>query len=83
MKFMMNTDIFDYLDSFVLKGKDGAEKIQNLMTSFRNKGTALFDGIEEVIDFSTGIWRFAKRKCSQIYLERRFVDGSSPIGYRA
>ena len=45
----------DYLDSFVLKGKDGAEKIQNLMTSFRNKGTALFDGIEEVIDFSTGI----------------------------
>lgn len=45
----------DYLDSFVLKGKDGAEKIQNLMASFRNKGTALFDGIEEVIDFSTGI----------------------------
>ncbi len=45
----------DYLDSFVLKGKDGAEKIQNLMTSFRNKGTTLFDGIEEVIDFSTGI----------------------------
>ena len=45
----------DYLDSFVLKGKDGAEKIQNFMTSFRNKGTALFDGIEEVIDFSTGI----------------------------
>lgn len=45
----------DYLDSFVLKGKDGTEKIQNLMTSFRNKGTAFFDGIEEVIDFSTGI----------------------------
>lgn len=45
----------DYLDSFVLKGKDGAEKIQNLMTLFRNKGTTLFDGIEEVIDFSTGI----------------------------
>ena len=47
--------VLDYLDSFLLKGKDGAEKIQNLMTSFRNKGTALFDGIEEVIDFSTGI----------------------------
>ena len=44
-----------FLDYFVLKGKDGAEKIQNLMTSFRNKGTTLFDGIEEVIDFSTGI----------------------------
>lgn len=45
----------DFLDSFVLKGKDGAEKIQNLMTYFRNKGKDLFDGIEEIIDFSTGI----------------------------
>lgn len=45
----------DYLDSFVLKGKDGAEKIQNLMTYFRNTGKDLFDGIEEVVDFSTGI----------------------------
>ena len=45
----------DYLDSFVLKGKDGAEKIQSLMTYVRNKGKALFDGIEEIIDFSEGI----------------------------
>ncbi len=45
----------DYLDSFVLKGKDGAEKIQSLMTYFRNKGKAIFDGIEEIIDFSEGI----------------------------
>lgn len=45
----------DFLDSFVLKGKDGAEKIQNLMTGFRNKGKALFDGISEIIDFSEGI----------------------------
>lgn len=45
----------DYLDSFVLKGKDGAEKIQNLMTYFRNTGKDLFDGIDEVVDFSTGI----------------------------
>ena len=45
----------DYLDSFVLKGKDGAEKIQSLMTYFRNTGKELFDGIERIIDFSTGI----------------------------
>lgn len=45
----------DFLDSFVLKGKDGAEKIQRLMTYFRNTGKELFDGIENVIDFSTGI----------------------------
>ncbi|MDD6619738.1 MAG: phospho-sugar mutase [Eubacteriales bacterium] len=45
----------DYLDSFVLKGKDGAEKIQSLMTYFREQGLNLFDEIKEVIDFSTGI----------------------------
>ncbi len=45
----------DFLDSFVLKGKDGAEKIQDLMTNFRNTGKALFGGIEEIVDFSTGI----------------------------
>lgn len=45
----------DYLDSFTLKGKDGAEKIQNLMVTFREKGTSLLPNIEEIIDFKTGI----------------------------
>ncbi len=45
----------DYLDSFVLKGKDGAEKIQSLMREFRKTGKALFDGIDEIVDFSNGI----------------------------
>lgn len=45
----------DFLDSFVLKGKDGAEKIQSLMTYFRNTGKRLFDGIDEIVDFSTGV----------------------------
>ncbi len=45
----------DHLDSYTLKGKDGAEKIQQLMVYFRNKGTDLFDGIKEVIDFEKGI----------------------------
>ena len=45
----------DHLDSYTLKGKDGAEKIQQLMVYFRNKGTELFDGIKEVIDFEKGI----------------------------
>ena len=45
----------DYLDSFVLKGKDGAEKIQSLMTYFRNEGKSLFDGVKDIIDFSVGI----------------------------
>lgn len=45
----------DSLDSFVLKGKDGAEKIQSLMTYFREKGTDLFDGVKEIIDYSAGV----------------------------
>ena len=45
----------DHLDSFTLKGKDGAEKIQQLMVYFRNKGADLFEGISQVIDFSKGI----------------------------
>ncbi len=45
----------DALDPFVLKGKDGAEKIQSLMMYFRENGTALFDGIKEIIDFSAGV----------------------------
>lgn len=45
----------DSLDSFVLKGKDGAEKIQSLMTYFREKGNELFDGVKEIIDYSAGV----------------------------
>ena len=45
----------DHLDSFVLKGKDGAEKIADLMVYFRDKGLNLFDELEEVIDYSKGI----------------------------
>ena len=45
----------DFLDSFVLKGKDGAEKIQSLMVYFRNTGKELFDGINEIIDYKDGI----------------------------
>lgn len=45
----------DHLDSFVLKGKDGAEKINDLMVYFRDKGLDLFDGLQEVVDYSKGI----------------------------
>ena len=45
----------DTLDSFVLKGKDGAEKIASLMAEFRENGKALFSGIDEIIDYSVGV----------------------------
>lgn len=62
----------DYLDSFVLKGKDGAEKIQSLMTYFRNTDKELFDGIERIIDFSTGIGDLPKENV----LKYIWQDGS-------
>ena len=45
----------DHLDSYVLKGKDGAEKINELMVYFRDKGLDLFEGLQEVVDYSKGI----------------------------
>ena len=45
----------DHLDSYVLKGKDGAEKIADLMVYFRDKGLDLFEGLNEVVDYSQGI----------------------------
>ena len=62
----------DYLDSFVLKGKDGAEKIQSLMVLFRNTGKDLFNGIKEIIDFKDGIRDLPKENV----LKYIFEDGS-------
>lgn len=45
----------DALDPFVLKGKDGAEKINSLMDYFRKNGLSVFDGADKVIDYSKGI----------------------------
>ena len=62
----------DFLDSFVLKGKDGAEKIQNLMAEFRNKGTALLPDIKEIVDFKDGVRDLPKENV----LKYIFNDGS-------
>ena len=62
----------DYLDSFVLKGKDGAEKIQDLMVLFRAEGGRLFDGIKEIIDYQKGILDLPKENV----LKFIFNDGS-------
>lgn len=62
----------DYLDSFVLKGKDGAERIQSLMADFRAKGTALLPNIKEIIDFKDGIRDLPKENV----LKYIFDDGS-------
>lgn len=62
----------DFLDSFVLKGKDGAEKIQSLMVTFREKGTSLLPDIKKIIDFKDGIRDLPKENVLKYILN----DGS-------
>lgn len=62
----------DFLDSFVLKGKDGADKIQKLMVDFRADGSNFFDGITNVIDYLKGIDDLPKENV----LKYIFSDGS-------
>lgn len=62
----------DVLNSFVLKGKDGAEKIESLMVYFREKGKTLFDDVKEIIDYSKGIADLPKENV----LKYVFDDGS-------
>ena len=62
----------DFLDSFVLKGKDGAEKIQSLMVTFREKGTSLLPDIKAIIDFKDGIRDLPKENVLKYILN----DGS-------
>lgn len=45
----------DALDSFVLKGKDGASRIKNIMSYFRANKATVFPNITDVKDYSTGI----------------------------
>ena len=45
----------DALDSFTLKGKDGAEKIRAIMSAFRTAGDTAFDGVACVIDYAEGV----------------------------
>ncbi len=62
----------DALDTFVLKGIEGAQKIQSLMTEFRENGSKFFDSIKEVYDFSKGIGDLPKENV----LKYVFEDGS-------
>ena len=62
----------DALDTFVLKGKDGAEKIQSIMTNMRENGKLLFENIKDVLDYSKGIDDLPKENV----LKYTFTDGS-------
>ncbi|MCR5207848.1 MAG: phospho-sugar mutase, partial [Eubacterium sp.] len=62
----------DCLDSFVLKGKDGSEKIQKLMSFFRSDNGKVIPESKEIIDFKNGVGDLPKENVLKYIL----VDGS-------
>lgn len=63
---------FDCLETFVLKGKEGAEKIQSAMKAMRESGESLFDDLDVLLDYSKGIDDLPKENV----LRFDFKDGS-------
>ncbi len=63
---------FDCLETFVLKGKEGAEKIQSAMKAMRENGEGIFDDLDKLLDYSKGIDGLPKENV----LRFDFKDGS-------
>ena len=63
---------YDCLETLVLKGKAGAEKICAAMSALRAEGGGLFDDIEHVSDYLTGIDDLPRENV----LRFEFNDGS-------
>ena len=63
---------FDCLETFVLKGKEGAEKIQDAMKAMRESGEDMFDDLDVLYDYSKGIDGLPKENV----LRFDFKDGS-------
>lgn len=59
----------DALDSFVLKGKDGASRIKNIMSYFRANKATVFPNITDVKDYSTGIDDLLKSNVLKFFLK--------------
>lgn len=59
----------DALDSFVLKGKDGASRIKNIMSYFRANKATVFPNITDVKDYSTGIDDLPKSNVLKFFLK--------------
>ncbi len=62
----------DCLDNIVLKGKDGAERIKELMENFRSSGKTLLDDVKEEKDYAPGIDGLPKENVLKYF----FNDGS-------
>lgn len=63
---------YDCLETVVLKGREGAEKIKSAMDSFRSAGGKLFDDMKILEDYSAGLNGLPKENV----LRFCFADGS-------
>lgn len=59
----------DALDSFTLKGKDGVQRIQEILSAFRTAGTAAFPQVAQVIDYAEGIGDLPKENVLKFIFE--------------
>lgn len=59
----------DALDSFVLKGKDGASRIKNIMSYFRANKATVFPNVTDVKDYSMGIGDLPKSNVLKFFLK--------------
>lgn len=70
----------DALEPFVLKGKDGAEKIQRLMTGVRNNSEKLFSDIDYIEDYSEGFNGLPKENVLKFYFKDKSFAAVRPSG---
>ena len=59
----------DALDSFVLKGEDGASRIKNIMSYFRANKETVVPNITDVKDYSTGIGDLPQSNVLKFFLK--------------
>ena len=59
----------DALDSFTLKGKDGAQRIRDIMSAFRTAGSAAFPQVVQVIDYAEGVGDLPKENVLKFVFE--------------
>jgi len=70
----------DSLETFVLKGKDGAEKIQSLMSEFRINSDKLFDDVDYIEDYSGGLHGLPKENVLKFFFKDRSFAAVRPSG---
>lgn len=70
----------DALDSFVLKGKDGADKIQEIMSQLREANRSFIPDTKEILDYNVGIEDLPKENVLKFILSDNSWIAVRPSG---